>query len=390
MVRTEAYYNTPHISRFFCPTRTFQGESSRYRVEELIQGRPFLVIADVRMVHNAFVHELTTKDECQQAIWVDCEPSSQSLTHIFEALVSRVECIVAVGGGSTIDTAKAVRARLAFGTWRVKDPEYNGEIGLSSLIALPTTAGSGSETSRYYVVQDSETGKKQSFRSWFLAPTYALIDTYFIEQAPMKLKAASAFDTFTHLWETMHSRTEKSSAGDMLSLSGLVASCAVLPKLAAGVSLTGSDLASLQYASWLGGVALSNVRTGILHICGESLARQMRVPHSLSLMAFFPRLSELHRTAFVDGTKLLIAMLRVKGCCEISDVESLWALWEKVMLRWEFDQELRRRLAAADIKAEAIVADVLSDKVLCEKESPVVLSEQKVRKFVTESLALWK
>ena len=140
-------------------------------------------------------------------------------------------------------------------------------------MCVPTTAGTGAEASRYYVAYDSHTGAKVHGKSWRLLADWVFLDPSFLQDSPPSLLVASAFDAFTHCWESFLCRGERSWFNDMLSVEGI---CRLLSALHAVVREADGDALrrlELQYAATLGGIAISNVRTGDMHEAAGALLR---------------------------------------------------------------------------------------------------------------------
>src|SRR5262249_1692080 len=131
-------------------------------------------------------------------------------------------CILAVGGGSVLDTAKVVNICLSLGGELL---EYQGLNNLTArlrpMIAIPTTAGTGSEVSMVAMVKDNAEGKKLLFGSRFLAPDCAILDPHLIVSLPPKLTAATGLDALTHNIESYTAVISNSIFTDALCIESL-------------------------------------------------------------------------------------------------------------------------------------------------------------------------
>lgn len=367
----EAFYNTLETKRCFAPTRLLWGEGCRRLAPLALEGvRRLLLVVDQGMVDHPAVGALAEHLPVVHRVEVSHEPSSAALEAALQDLPPGIDGLLCVGGGSTLDTGKALRAHLAYGTWAVKDRAAIP--GMPRMVVLPTLAASGSELSRYYVVTDSASGTKRAHRAWSLAPDVALLDPVWMEGVPAPLRFLGALDAFTHLYESLLCRQEQSWLNDAICREGLAHLEALAPSLLEEAVLGTEASLRLQLAAALGGLALSNVRTGLLHDAGEALAAQVPLSHPMTLLVFLPALFDLHAP---------VRALRLGAGMD-------WpAYWAEGARRWGLDKTLRSALGEVQVDPEPLVATILADRVLMEKESPVPLGEATVRRFVAAGLA---
>ncbi|BEL92679.1 iron-containing alcohol dehydrogenase [Serratia marcescens] len=178
--------------------------------------------------------------------------------------------VVAIGGGSVLDAAKAFSALVEHPLPTLRYMEKVGDSKISGatlpLIAIPTTAGTGSEVTQNAVITDTQVSKvKASLRHNNFVPHTAILDPQLLAGAPDKVLAYCAIDAFTHLFEAYLSKTAGAMTRDM-SLSG------IRHFLAAWPALNRSDAAreAIMQASYLGGLTLSAAGLGVIHgIAGE-------------------------------------------------------------------------------------------------------------------------
>jgi alcohol dehydrogenase class IV len=378
----ESRFNTLDSKRFFCPTRLVWGVGTRGLAIEAMEGATsLLLVVDGGMAEHPEVQRLAERLPVAQRILVHQEPSRGMLEAAIANLPGGLDGLVCIGGGSTIDTGKALRAHLAFGAWGVKD--HPPVPGMPRMVAIPTTAASGSEMSRYYVVSEEGTHEKRAYRSWSLAPDLALLDPLWLEDLPGDLRFAGALDAFTHLYESLVCRQERSWLNDALCREGLAHLLDLAPALLRPDPLPIEAASRLQYAAALGGLALSNVRTGLLHDAGEALAAQVPLPHPLTLRVFLPALLALHAPILAERLAGLAAGPKLAGRLG-------WTpFWVEGTRAWGLEARIHGALLASRPDPDPIVAKILSDRVLMEKESPVPLDERIVRRFVTDSLTAY-
>jgi len=188
--------------------------------------------------------------------------------------------IIGLGGGSPMDCAKAIAAKVAL-PGRIVD--YAGrEIAgkLPALVLIPTTAGSGSEATRYAVITDSQRGVKLLLRGDALIPALAVVDHTFTLSAPPALTAYTGIDALTHAVEAYTSK-KATPLTDPYALAAVGRIFESLPKAFSD----GSDRAareSMSIASYEAGVCNSNASVTLVHGMSRPIGARFHVPHGLS------------------------------------------------------------------------------------------------------------
>jgi len=203
----------------------------------------------------------------------------------------KADMVIAVGGGSAIDLAKATAA-MARNGGQVKD--YLEGVGKGAIldssplpvIAVPTTAGTGSEATRNAVIGSAKDGFKKSLRDYRLLPRISIIDPELTVSCPPDVTAATGMDALTQLIEALTSRnaTEPISS---LALSGIKAAAQGLPRAVS----KGDDLEArgmMSYASYFSGVALSHAGLGAVHALASPLGGLFGVPHTKACAILLP------------------------------------------------------------------------------------------------------
>lgn len=186
----------------------------------------------------------------------------------------KVKRVVAIGGGSVLDGAKAFAAVSQHPLNTLRYLEKVGDTPISGetlpLIAIPTTAGTGSEVTQNAVVTDkTDQHVKASLRHANFVPEIAILDPDLLRGAPDQVLACCAIDAFTHLFEAY-----LSSKGDALTrhtaLNGMRAFIRAWPNLNADGELGDEAREQIMLASWQGGLSLSMAGLGVIHgIAGE-------------------------------------------------------------------------------------------------------------------------
>jgi alcohol dehydrogenase class IV len=214
------------------------------------------------------------------------EPSPETVDRaVKEFAPLPVEAVVAIGGGSVIDCAKAIAAMLRLGE-SVRD--YLEGVGDKThpgktlpFIAVPTTAGTGSEATKNAVLSSvGRQGFKKSLRHENFTPVCAIVDPELTLPCPPQVTAACGMDAFTQLLESYVS-PQASPATDALALSGMERMASALIPVSTG---QGGDIelrASLAYAAFLSGVTLANAGLGIIHGLASPVGGLVPIPHGV-------------------------------------------------------------------------------------------------------------
>jgi alcohol dehydrogenase class IV len=396
----ETFFNTPDVKRFFFPAKLFWGKDCRNGIFDLIdRDKTIALFTDRAFAADEYIVELK-RSYANQIVHqekVEGIPKTDDVKRIGKQLGKMPGQIISVGGGSTIDTAKAVMASFLYGSFEgIGMGEKRGIPPLDGIVkpsffSLPTTAGSGADASRYYVAYDSKTREKVHGKSWKLVADWILLDPYFVRSAPIRLIINGAFDAFIHFLESSWCRYEQSWFGEMLSTEGMIRILVALDGILKGGKHKDEYLLQLLYASTLAGMAISNVRTGSIHEAGGVILELTGLCHAETLFIFFRETYQQYAQNIKESQARLL--LRLEG--EFSRLG--FSCWEKIMEWWE-DIYARKGITAdicEGIKRinmskreieQCIFERVFSDKVWVEKEGPLPLDRSSIQKMIHNSM----
>lgn len=290
---------------FFCPVKLIAGEQALEQLAGELAGlgarRPLLLTDKgvsgtglATLLANVLAEgELPVAD-----IWD--EIPADSSTAVVERIATRyreLECdsLVALGGGSVIDTAKAVNILASMGGDRLLDYAGAGCLTrpLQPLAVVPTTAGTGSEVTLVAVIKDEASGRKVPFTSPFLLPQLAVLDPRLTQGLPLNITAATAMDAMTHAIEAFIGNA-KNPVSDALALMAIEKIANALPKVLQSPQDKQLRL-QLAEGSTLAGMAFSNSMVGLVHALGHSLGARCHLPHGLCMNLFLPTVLDYNR-----------------------------------------------------------------------------------------------
>ncbi len=241
-------------------------------------------------------------------------PTTENVEQAFELYIKNgCQCLIGFGGGSSIDCAKAVGARVAYpdrplgklkGTLRVLRK-------LPPLAAIPTTAGTGSEVTLAAVITDSETRHKYTINSFPLIPSFAVLDPKVTFSLPPHLTASTGMDALTHAVEAYIGR---STTGQTRS-EALEATALIFANLQRaycdGCDRTARE--NMLKAAYLAGDAFSKSYVGYIHAVAHSLGGQYNIPHGLANAVLLPIVLEMYGGVIY---KKLYRLSVAAGLCE--------------------------------------------------------------------------
>ncbi len=254
--------------------------------------RPFLVVDPYFRGSDmmARVGAALAADGRSAALFHDLvpDPTSASVEEgVRQARLHCADAVVGIGGGSAIDTAKAVALLavhdVALRTLRA--PYRVVEKGLP-LVAVPTTAGTGSEATRFCLVTDSGTGDKMACIGEGFMPAAALIDDTLTMSVPARVTADTGIDAFTHALEAYVGR-KANVFSDLYAEKALVLIAKALPALMHDLS-DRQARADMMLGSYLAGTAFSNSGLALAHAMSAPLGGTFHVPHGLSIAILLP------------------------------------------------------------------------------------------------------
>ena len=267
-------------------------------------ARPLFVtdpyIADCGILERATT--LLDKAQIHWSVFADCvpDPTTDAIGQGVEVLAAGdFDCLVAIGGGSSIDTAKGMSVLFANGGQMrdYKVPNDIPKLGLP-IVAVPTTAGTGSEVTRFTVVTDTETDEKMLIAGLACCPAAAIVDYELTLTMPLRLTADTGIDSLTHAIEAYVSRranpyTDGLAKNAMGLIAGHIRTACAEPENRAARE-------AMMLGATTAGMAFSNASVALVHGMSRPVGAFFHVPHGLSNAMLLPEITAFSAPAALD------------------------------------------------------------------------------------------
>lgn len=324
------------VGAHFLPWRrpkVYAGPGSLLRAADILREnglrRPFVVASRRQCADEHFraLQETLDEQDILLSIFsaVETDPSVETVERIASQYrLDRCDCFLVIGGGSPMDAAKAAAARLARPEKTV--PQLGGLLKVRRrvppLIAVPTTAGTGSETTIAAVVTDGH--HKYAISDLCLIPRYAILDPTLSTGLPPRITAETGMDALTHAVEAYLSRFYNTGMTRALAESAVVAIFAHLERAYRdGASL--DDRAAMLQASFDAGAAFTRASVGNVHAIAHTLGGLYGVPHGLANAVLLPLVLEDYGAAAYPRLAHLARLLGLKGDTEATRAKAFIA-----------------------------------------------------------------
>ncbi|MHA1924894.1 MAG: iron-containing alcohol dehydrogenase [Candidatus Thorarchaeota archaeon] len=302
---------------FTVPPKIAFGEES-IEVLETIQGQSAFIITDEvinKLGYPDTIAKILTENRFNIAIW-DCAEPDPKVSNVKDAAEAmrafEADIIIAIGGGSVMDTAKAAWVLYERPDIDLAALNPFDELGLRAkarLICIPTTAGTGSEVTKAVVIRDDETGRKMATINTEMVPDLAILEPAFTKDLPKNLTAYTGMDALTHAVEAYVS-SWKNDFSDACTLKAVQIVFEWLPKAVENPE----DLEArgkMLVAANLAGMAFSNSQVALGHSLGHSMGAVLRLQHGLAVGMALPNTIEFNTNESEEAAKNYAELARV-------------------------------------------------------------------------------
>lgn len=358
------------MKSFEIKTKIYFGEQALDRLAEIPYSR-VLVITDPFIAQSSMMNLITDplkKGNIEFHIFQDVVPDppiEKISLGVKKMLEYRPDAIVAVGGGSAIDSSKSIRE------FALRVENY-GEVGL---IAVPTTSGTGSEVTSFAVVSDRAEQRKYPLVSKSMTPDEAILDAELVKSVPSSITADTGMDVFTHALEACVS-TDRNDFSNALAAKAIEI-CGVFLLRA---YLDGNDTHARQKmhsASCLAGLAFNSASLGLNHGMAHQLGAAFHIPHGRANAMLLPHIigfnSDINKHSksqkeYLPAVKKYANVAQILGLSSYNKIMTVRSLvnWVQFMLK-EMDIPLsvsqlgtisqEEYMAAVSGMADAALAD---------------------------------
>jgi len=309
------------VNRFVLNETSYHGAGAIQSIPEEIKGRGFkkaFVCSDPDLIKFNVTKKVTDVLEnagIDYEIYseIKANPSVANVKTGVEAFkASDADCIVAIGGGSSMDTAKAIGIIIT-------NPEFGDVVSLEGvaetknkavpIIAVPTTAGTAAEVTINYVITDEEKHRKMVCVDVHDIPVVAVVDPEMMSSMPKGLTAATGMDALTHAIEGYIT----AGAWELSDMFHLKAIEVIARSLRGAVDNTPDGREGMALGQYIAGMGFSNVGLGIVHSMAHPLGALYDTPHGVANAIILPTVMEYNAPATGDKYKYIAQAMGVEG-----------------------------------------------------------------------------
>lgn len=287
-----------------------------------------------------------------QCVVYDRTTANPTIANVEEALRlyrdNGCHALIAFGGGSPMDCAKGVGARVARPHKKIQS--MRGELKIWKpiplLVAIPTTSGTGSETTLAAVLTDEKTHEKYALNDFVLIPKYAVLDPVLTRGLPPHITATTGMDALTHAIEAYIGRSNT-----IQTIEDSVSAVRLIFQNLERAYKNGEDMEArenMQKASFLAGAAFTRAYVGYVHAIAHSLGGEYGIPHGLANAVVLPYILEAYGSAVHMSLAELADIVKIGQDME-SDQEKANAFISEI-------KNMNRRMGIPD-KLEGILED---------------------------------
>ena len=308
-------------NRFVLNETSYHGKGAIQEIATEVKGRGFkkaFVCSDPDLLKFGVTKKVTDVLENAGIPYeiysqIKANPTIENVqTGVADFKKSGADCIVAIGGGSSMDTAKAIGIIIA-------NPEFADVRSLEGvaptknkcvpIIAVPTTAGTAAEVTINYVITDAEKNRKMVCVDVHDIPVVAVVDPDMMSTMPKGLTAATGMDALTHAIEGYITK----GAWAMSDMFHLKAIEIISKNLRGAVANTPEGREGMALGQYIAGMGFSNVGLGIVHSMAHSLGAVYDTPHGVANAILLPTVMEYNAPATGEKYRDIAKAMGVEG-----------------------------------------------------------------------------
>jgi alcohol dehydrogenase len=311
------------IKNNFNKTKIIFGNNSRSYLGKLIKKKMVLIVCSKRAKKEIIIDEKLNFIKNNIVFWIDDVLPNPALDYLEKKnkflKKRKFDYIVAIGGGSVIDTAKVLTLLFSFQKKKnikniIKNIDNFKKNNNYNLIVLPTTSGTGSEVTSFATVWDKKNKKKLSINHKNLLPTLAIVDPTLTYNLPKDVTINTGLDCLNQAFESIWNKNANNGTLHC-AFKSIKLSLSALEKINNNINDKKSRL-ELARASLYAGLCISQTKTSICHSMSYPLTAHFNIPHGLAcsftMIAIFNYIKKKNKTFFLKLIKKLeISSIRI-------------------------------------------------------------------------------
>lgn len=313
-------------NRFVLNETSYHGKGAIQEIATEVKGRGFkkcFVCSDPDLIKFNVTKKLTDVLDANSIDYeiyskIKANPTVENVkTGVETFKASGADCIIAIGGGSSMDTAKAIGII-------IKNPEFADVVSLEGvaptknkcvpIIAVPTTAGTAAEVTINYVITDTEKNRKMVCVDVHDIPVVAVVDPDMMSSMPKGLTAATGMDALTHAIEGYIT----AGAWELSDMFHLKAIEIISKNLRGAVENTPEGREGMALGQYIAGMGFSNVGLGIVHSMAHPLGAVYDTPHGVANAIILPTVMEYNAPATGEKYRNIAKAMGVTGVDNMS------------------------------------------------------------------------
>ncbi len=378
------------MKEFDIKTKIFFGDNALDRLKKL-PYKKVLVVTDPFVAKTGMISFITSRlseGGIDFELFTDVvpDPPLEKITlGVGKMYEFEPEAIVAIGGGSAIDSAKAIKEVYS------KSRNITG----IPMIAIPTTSGTGSEVTSFAVVSDTERGVKIPLISDDMTPSEAILDVDLVKSVPANITANTGMDVLTHAIEAYVSVNNNEFSAALAEKAVEICGAFLLRSY-----LNNNDTHArkkMHVASCLAGLAFNSASLGLNHGIAHAIGAQFHIPHGKANAMLLPHIIEFNsdinkhsksKKEYLPSVRKYITLARILGLYNFNEITTVRALvsWIQFMNK---EMEIESSISQCGIDKDEYFAaiDSMADKALadaCTRTNPRVPTKEDVVKILKD------
>ena len=341
------------VSTFYLKTKIYSGENALSHLKEFPIEKALLITDRYFTTSGAVNRILELLPNAQITIFDDVKPDPTLEMGVAGERIRRslgANILIALGGGSPMDCAKAIKA--------LSDVPVK-------LICIPTTSGSGSEVTSFSILTRGET--KFPLIDETLLPDAAILDPSFQQNMPQGLIAETGFDLISHCVEALAAKG-RNPFSDAMALRALSVAVSLLPRSWRGENQVRGEI---QCAACMAGIAFQTAGLGISHALAHALGARLHVSHGRLNAILLPAVVRFNATVCMDAYRSASILLGAQSTSDTLLLRHLIRELEQLRRKLQLPEHLRDLGVTLPNDLSGIIDDALHDMCLAGNPRPV-------------------